>query len=163
MKDEQRERRSEKCHQKPGDLLQEPLPAAPAVNLVQHFYTFEEIAGFELVFLCHLQQGVKYRFIERVWWSSFGHNVGVLEPIIIHVCASVGARCRQFVRPPAGNSALDYRDRAIPRFFLYFGARLSTVCRLKVSDFHRDGDEATIRLHGKEDKRRTIGLHFQAT
>src|SRR5204863_6214715 len=46
--------------------------------------------------------------------------------------------------------------------FLYSGARLSTVCRLKVSDFHQDGDEATIRLHEKGDKRRTIGLHFQA-
>ena len=57
---------------------------------------------------------------------------------------------------------LDYRDRAILKFFLYSGARLSTACRLKISDFHQDGDEATIRLHEKGDKRRTIGLHFQA-
>jgi len=57
---------------------------------------------------------------------------------------------------------LDYRDRAILKFFLYSGARLSTAGRLKVSDFHQDGDEATIRLHEKGDKRRTIGLHFQA-
>jgi hypothetical protein len=34
---------------------------------------------------------------------------------------------------------------------------LSTGCRLKVSDFHQDGEEATIRLHEKGDKRRTIG------
>src|SRR3954463_4400150 len=64
------------------------------------------------------------------------------------------ARARQLV--------LDYRDRAILKCFLYSGARLSTACRLKVSDFHQDGDEATIRLHEKGDKRRTIGLHFQA-
>jgi hypothetical protein len=32
----------------------------------------------------------------------------------------------------------------------------------KVSDFHQDGEQATIRLHEKGDKRRTIGLHFQA-
>jgi site-specific recombinase XerD len=57
---------------------------------------------------------------------------------------------------------LDYRDRAILKSFLYSGARLSTACRLKVSDFHQDGDEATIRLHEKGDKRRTIGLHFQS-
>jgi site-specific recombinase XerD len=31
-----------------------------------------------------------------------------------------------------------------------------------VSDFHQDGEEATIRLHEKGDKRRTIGLHFAA-
>ena len=63
---------------------------------------------------------------------------------------------------PAGDSVLDYRDRAILKFFLYSGARLSTVCRLKVSDFHQDGDQATVRLHEKGDKHRTIGLHFQA-
>jgi integrase len=60
-----------------------------------------------------------------------------------------------------GDNLLDYRDRAILKFFLY-SAGLSTACRLKVSDFHQDGDEATIRLHEKGDKRRTIGLHFQA-
>jgi integrase len=43
------------------------------------------------------------------------------------------------------------------------GGRLGTVCRLKVSDFHQDSDEATIRLHEKGDKRRTIGLHPNAT
>ncbi|PWU11313.1 MAG: hypothetical protein C5B51_02910 [Terriglobia bacterium] len=72
------------------------------------------------------------------------------------------ARARQLVGLPAGNSVLDYRDRAILKFFLYSGARLSTAYRLKASDFHQDGDEATIRLHEKGDKRRTIGLHFQA-
>jgi len=72
------------------------------------------------------------------------------------------ARARQLVGLPAGNSVLDYRDRAILRFFLYSGARLSTACRLKVSDFHQDGDEATIRLHEKGDKLRSIGLHFHA-
>jgi integrase len=50
---------------------------------------------------------------------------------------------------PAGDTVLDFRDRAILKFFLYSGARLSTACRLKVSDFHQDGDEATIRLHEK--------------
>src|SRR5690348_16668037 len=40
------------------------------------------------------------------------------------------------------------------------GIRLGTACRLKVSDFHQDGDQATLRLHEKGDKRRTIGLHF---
>jgi site-specific recombinase XerD len=63
---------------------------------------------------------------------------------------------------PSGDSVLDYRDRAILKFFLYSGARLATACRLKVSDFHQDGDEATVRLHEKGEKRRTIGLHYQA-
>lgn len=71
-------------------------------------------------------------------------------------------RARQLMGLPAGDSVLEYRDRAILKFFLYTGARLSTVCRLKVSDFHQDGEQATIRLHEKGDKRRTIGLHYQA-
>jgi integrase/recombinase XerC len=71
-------------------------------------------------------------------------------------------RARQLMGLPAGDGLLDFRDRAILKFFLYSGARLSTVCRLKVSDFHQDGEQATIRLHEKGDKRRTIGLHFQA-
>ena len=39
---------------------------------------------------------------------------------------------------------------------------MGTARRLKVSDFHQDGDKATLPLHEKGDKRRTIGLHFHA-
>ena len=56
----------------------------------------------------------------------------------------------------------DYRDRAIIKFFLYSGARIGTACRLRVKDFHQDGDEATITLHEKGDKHRRIGLQFAA-
>jgi integrase/recombinase XerC len=71
-------------------------------------------------------------------------------------------RARQLMGLPAGDSVLDYRDRAILKFFLYSGARLGTACRLKVSDFHQEGDEATIALHEKGDRRRKVGLHFAA-
>jgi site-specific recombinase XerD len=72
------------------------------------------------------------------------------------------ARARQLMGLPAGDGVLHYRDRAILKFYLYTGARLATGCRLRVSDFHQDGDEATIRLHEKGDRRRTVGLHYQA-
>ena len=71
-------------------------------------------------------------------------------------------RARQLIGLPDGESVIDYRDRAILKTFLWSGIRLGTACRLKVSDFHQDGDEATLRLHEKGDKRRTIGLHFHA-
>lgn len=71
-------------------------------------------------------------------------------------------RARQLIGMPVGESVIDYRDRAILKTFLWSGIRLGTACRLKVSDFHQDGDEATLRLHEKGDKRRTIGLHFHA-
>ena len=71
-------------------------------------------------------------------------------------------RARQLIGLPDGESVVDYRDRAILKTFLWSGIRLGTGCRLKVSDFHQDGDEATLRLHEKGDKHRTIGLHFTA-
>ena len=48
------------------------------------------------------------------------------------------------------------------KFYLYTGVRLSTGCRLMVSDFRQEGDEATIRISEKGGHRRTIGLHFAA-
>ncbi|HKX26050.1 MAG TPA: tyrosine-type recombinase/integrase, partial [Blastocatellia bacterium] len=71
-------------------------------------------------------------------------------------------RARQLMGLPSGEDLVDYRDRAILKLYLYTGIRLTTGCRLKVSDFHQDGHEATIKLHEKGDKRRTIGLHFNA-
>lgn len=71
-------------------------------------------------------------------------------------------RARQLMNMPNGDSLIEHRDRAILKLYLYSGIRLSTGCRLKVSDFHQDGETATIRLHEKGDKRRTIGLHYAA-
>lgn len=71
-------------------------------------------------------------------------------------------RARQLMGLPSGDAVLDFRDRAILKVFLYTGARIGTVCRLRVKDFHQDGDEATLSLHEKGDKHRRIGLHFAA-
>ena len=71
-------------------------------------------------------------------------------------------RARQLMGLPSGDSLIDFRDRALLKFYLYSGARLGTGCRLGVNDFHQDGEQATIRIHEKEDRRRIIGLHFRA-
>ena len=76
--------------------------------------------------------------------------------------ALTATRARQIMGLPAGDTVLDARDRAILRFYLYSGARISTGCKLNVSDFHQDGEEATVRLSEKGGKRRTIGIHFSA-
>jgi len=68
-------------------------------------------------------------------------------------------RARQLMNMPSGDSVFDFRDRAILKLYIYSGIRLATGCRLKVEDFHLDDGEATIRLHEKGDKRRTIGLN----
>jgi integrase/recombinase XerC len=69
---------------------------------------------------------------------------------------------RQLMNMPTGDSLVDARDRAILKFYLYSAARIGAGCRLKVNDFHRDGDEATIKLSEKGNRHRTIGLHFAA-
>jgi integrase/recombinase XerC len=68
-------------------------------------------------------------------------------------------RARQLMNLPAGESILDYRDRAILKLYIYSGIRLTTGCRLKVEDFHLDEGEATIKLLEKGNKHRTIGLN----
>src|SRR5271165_6802297 len=71
-------------------------------------------------------------------------------------------RARQLMGMPAGNSLLDIRDRAILKFYLYTGARIETGCKLSVSDFHQDGDEATLRFQLKGARAKTKGIHFSA-
>jgi site-specific recombinase XerD len=60
------------------------------------------------------------------------------------------------------DSILAHRDRAIVKLYLYTGIRLATGCSLLVEDFRQEGEEATLRLREKGDKRRTIGLHYAA-
>jgi site-specific recombinase XerD len=76
--------------------------------------------------------------------------------------AMPAARARQLLTLPAGESTLDYRDRAILKLYLFTGIRLSAGCRLQVQDFRQDLEEATLRLTEKGDRRRTIGLHDAA-
>jgi site-specific recombinase XerD len=70
-------------------------------------------------------------------------------------------RARQLMGLPTGDGVLDYRDRAILKTYLYTGVRLATACRLRVRDFHQDGDEATLAINEKGNHHRTIGIHFR--
>jgi site-specific recombinase XerD len=72
------------------------------------------------------------------------------------------ARARQLLSLPEGDSVLAHRDRAILAFYLFTGARITTGCRLKVSDFHQDEDGATIRLTHKGNHRVSVGVNFRA-
>jgi site-specific recombinase XerD len=72
------------------------------------------------------------------------------------------ARARQLLHMAPGSSLLDCRDRAILKLYLFSGIRLAAGCFLAVEDFRQDGEEATLRLREKGDKRRTIGIHYLA-
>jgi len=73
------------------------------------------------------------------------------------------SRSRQLIAMPSGESVIDYRDRAILKFYIYSGARLAAGCHLTVADFHSDESGSTVRLREKGDRRRTIGLHVAAS
>ncbi len=53
-------------------------------------------------------------------------------------------------------------NRAILKFCLYAGVKIGTVCRLRAQDSPFEGDDATVRILEKGEKRRTIGIHFAA-
>jgi site-specific recombinase XerD len=76
--------------------------------------------------------------------------------------ALTATRARQLMGLPSGDEVLDFRDRAILKTYLYTGIRLATACRLRVKDFHQDGEQATLTINEKGNKHRTIGIHFAA-
>jgi site-specific recombinase XerD len=72
------------------------------------------------------------------------------------------AKARQLFALPAGESLLDYRDRAMLKTLLYAGVRIDTLLRLDVKDFLPDEVNPTLRLTEKGNRRRTIGLNILA-
>lgn len=71
--------------------------------------------------------------------SSSGRYCGLIvktDDAVEETKALTITRARQLMSMPEGDSLLACRDRAILAFYLYTGARITTGCRLKVSDFH---------------------------
>ena len=59
------------------------------------------------------------------------------------------------------DEVLEVRDRAILATFLYVGLRISTVCKLNISDFHDDPENPVLSIQekGKRKTRRRVGVH----
>jgi site-specific recombinase XerD len=76
--------------------------------------------------------------------------------------ALTATRARQLMGLPSGDEVLNFRDRAILKTYLNTGIRLATARRLRVKDFHQDGEQATLTINEKGNKHRTIGIHFAA-
>jgi site-specific recombinase XerD len=72
------------------------------------------------------------------------------------------AKARLLLGLPAGETVLDYRDRAMLKCLLYSGVRVGTLLRLDVKDFRPDDHDPTLRVTEKGNRRRTIGLHVAA-
>lgn len=71
-------------------------------------------------------------------------------------------RARQLCGLPKGESPIAARDRAALKVFCYTGIRIGTLVRLRVGDFSDSDELSTLRINEKGEKRRTIGIHFQA-
>ena len=121
------------------------------ISSVSSFYKYLGAAAAELRLPITVPNPAHAQFISRESTDARDETL-----------ALSATRARQLMGLPTGDDVLDFRDRAILKFLLYSAARRTTACRLNVADFHQDGDQATIKLHEKGDKRRTIGLHFQA-
>ncbi len=121
------------------------------ISSLSSFYKFLAAAAAELRLPITVPNPAHAQFISRESNDPL-HETKALS----------ATRARQLMGMPAGESLVDSRDRAILKFYLYITARIGAGCRLKVADFHREGDEATIRLSEKGGRHRTIGLHFAA-
>jgi site-specific recombinase XerD len=133
------------------DLGMAPKTVLRRVSSLSSFYKYLSAAAAELRLPITVPNPAHAQFVPR--GSADARD---------ETKALTSTRARQLMGMPAGDDLVDCRDRAILKVYLYTGIRLTTGCRLKASDFHQDGGEATLKLHEKGDKRRTIGLHFNA-
>ncbi len=76
--------------------------------------------------------------------------------------ALTATRARQLMGMPHSDDAVAAHDRALLKTMLYTGIRIGTACRLRVSDFHFEAENPTLRIKEKGSKTRTIGIHFAA-
>src|SRR5262245_43811875 len=121
------------------------------ISSLSSFYKYLGAAAAELRLPIIVPNPAHSQFIPRVGSDPVDETLALST-----------ARARQLLGFPSGDSLLDYRDRAILKFYRYSGARLATGCRLQVSDFLNQDHGATVRIAEKGDRRRKIGLHFTA-
>lgn len=121
------------------------------MSSLSSFYKFLSGAAAELRLPITVPYPAHAQFISRESSDSVDETRALSE-----------TRARQLVAMVPGDSLLELRDRAILKFYLYTGARIKTGCKLNVSDFNQDGDEARLRFHLKGNRYKTKGIHFSA-
>ena len=128
-----------------------PLTLNRRVSSVSGFYRFMREAAAEAKLPIVVPNPAHSQFISR-------ETQDPVDP----TRALTASRARQLMALPQGDSVLAARDRAILRFYLFTGARIGTGCRLLVSDYHQDDEDATLRIQekGRGRSKRTIGIHF---
>lgn len=138
------------------DFLRDEKRAAPKttnrlVSSVAGFYKFMREAAAEARLPIIVPNPAHAQFIAR-------ESQDPVDPTE----ALTPARARKLVAMPGGDTVLEARDRAILKFYLYTGARIGTGCRLHVSDFLLDDEDAKLKIQekGRGRSKRTVGIHF---
>lgn len=121
------------------------------ISAVAAFYRYMREAAIEMRLPINIPNPAHSQFIARE------HADPIEETRALPL-----AKARQLRTMPASESIVDYRDRAIIDCYLYAGLRIATGCRLDVSDFCWDENDPKLRIREKGDKRRTIGIHYNA-
>jgi site-specific recombinase XerD len=121
------------------------------ISSISSFYKFLSGAAAELRLPITVPNPAHARFIAREASDPVEETRAFSE-----------TRAWQLLALVTGESLVELRDRAILKFYIYTAARIETGCALEVSDFHQDGDEATVRFRLKGGRSKTKGLHFAA-
>ena len=121
------------------------------ISSLSSFYKFLHGAAAELSLPITVPNPAHAQFISRECSDPVDDTRALSE-----------TRARQLVAMVMGSSLLELRDRAILKLYVYTSARIETGCKLNVSDFHQDVDEATLRFHLKGNRYKTKGIHFSA-
>jgi site-specific recombinase XerD len=106
------------------------------ISSLSSFYKFLGAAAAELRLPITVPNPAHAQFISREASDAVDETRALSE-----------TRARQLMGLPSGDSLLDFRDRAILKFYLYTGARIATGCDLNVSDFH-----TAVSRQGRQDK-----------
>lgn len=128
-----------------------PKTLTHRVCSVSSFYTYLREAAVELRLPINVPNPAHSQFIAR----------GAADPVDETLALSA-SQARLLKSLPEGDDIITLRDRAILHFYLYTGARLSTGCRLQVSDFRWNPSDSRVRISEKGNRRRTIGIHVVA-
>ncbi|MEM8712043.1 MAG: tyrosine-type recombinase/integrase [Planctomycetota bacterium] len=132
---------------------QAPATLNARVSALSRFYKYMREAAIEMRLPIQVPNPAHAQFVRRE--SS--------DPVSPTAALTRANAHRLMGLPKAddGGDMLAARDRAILSVFLYTGARIGTVCRLDVSDFHDDDDDPilAIREKGRSSSKRRVGIH----
>lgn len=134
---------------------QAPATLNARISAVSRFYTFMREVAVELRLPVQVPNPAHAQFVKRETTDPVRPTVPVTRTLAHKLMGMPSAKDEGM------DEVLEARDRAILATFLYVGPRISTVCKLNISDFHDDTENPVLSLQekGKKKTRRRVGIH----